>query len=181
MTSQILASQNVNSANLYGGNIVLNAVILKNITFNSTLSFTSGRYKTNATKQSSIYEKQLNGTYSIVNRNVSSKPFDHIPPAIGKTGLDYQNKKYNAEVYALYNGWKKLDKYNADGEDNAQYATQNGIPAWLTVNLKGSIKLKTYLQLQMGIENIFDRNYRSFASGFSAPGRNYILALRANW
>jgi len=31
------------------------------------------------------------------------------------------------------------------------------------------------------IENILDRNYRYFASGFSAPGRNYVIALRTSF
>jgi hemoglobin/transferrin/lactoferrin receptor protein len=34
--------------------------------------------------------------------------------------------------------------------------------------------------LQAGIENITDKNYRYFASGFSAPGRNFIVAVRAS-
>ena len=41
----------------------------------------------------------------------------------------YQQKKITTEVYLLYNGWKYLDQYNADGEDNAQYATADGMPA----------------------------------------------------
>jgi len=81
----------------------------------------------------------------------------------------------------LYNGWKHLDQYNADGEDNAQYATADGMPSWLTVNWKGSVNCGKNLLLQVGIDNIFDRNYRYFASGFSAGGRNFIVALRLNW
>jgi len=33
-------------------------------------------------------------------------------------------------------------------------------------------------QFQAALENIFDRNYRVFASGFSSPGRNLVLAIR---
>ena len=179
--SQILASQNVNHANLFGFNVNMTAVILEKLSFNSTLSFTYGRYSTDVTKQSSVYEKQTNGSYEIVNKNVTSRPLDHIPPLIGKTSVTYQHKKINAEIYTLYNGWKSLNKYNSDGEDNAQYATQHGMPAWFTLNAKASLFIKKYLQLQLGIENILDRNYRSFASGFSAGGRNFIFALRSTW
>ena len=179
--SQILASQNVNNANLFGINIGLNAVVFKRITINSTLSFTNGSYNTDATKQSSIYEKQPNGNYAIVKRSVSSRPLDHIPPVIGKTSFAYQHKKLNVEVYSLYNGWKNLNKYNSDGEDNAQYATPHGMPAWFTLNAKAAYLVKKHFQLQLGVENILDRNYRSFASGFSAGGRNFIFALRTTW
>jgi len=179
--SQVQASQNVNNARLYGLNIGVNGTFLKNFNFKSSFAFTNGRYKTDEAILSSIYEKQPNGNYTLVKRNVKSKPLDHIPPVIGKTSLGYKYKKYDAELYALYNGWKYLDNYNADGEDNAQYATVDGIPSWATANFKASVMLKKYLQLQLGVENIFDKNYRSFASGFSGPGRNFIIAVRSNW
>jgi hemoglobin/transferrin/lactoferrin receptor protein len=179
--SQILANQNVNKANLYGFTMGVNATIVTGLTFNSTLSYTKGFFKTDNSKTSSVYEKQSNGSYTLVNKNVSSKPLDHIAPLLGKTGIIYQHKKINTELYALYNGWKHLDQFNADGEDNAQYATADGVPAWVTVNWKGSISFTKNLQLQLGIENIFDKNYRYFASGFSAGGRNFLAALRVNW
>ena len=179
--SQVLASQNVNKARLYGFNAALNVVFLQNFVFKNSVAFTNGRYKTDQTILSSIYEKDINGNYIIVKRNVRTKPLDHIPPVIGKSSLNYRYKKYDAEVYVIYNGRKLLENYNVDGEDNAQYATKDGMPAWATANFKGSVTLKKYLQIQVGVENIFDKNYRSFASGFSGAGRNFIVALRTNW
>ena len=179
--SQVLASQNVNKANLYGFSFNLAADIYKGLGFSSTLSYTKGSFKTDASKTSSVYEKQPNGTYSLVSRNVSSKPLDHIPPFLGKTSITYQHKIFNTEVNLMYNGWKRLDQYNADGEDNAQYATADGMPSWMTLNWKGSVQVIKKLQVQLGVENILDRNYRAFASGFSAAGRNFMIGLRANW
>ena len=179
--SQVLASQNVNKANVYGFTAGINAEIVSGLTFVSTISYTKGSFKTDNTKSSSIYEKQSNGTYTLVNRNVSTKPLDHIPPMMGKTSIAYQNTKFNTELYLMYNGWKHLDQYNADGEDNAQYATIDGMPSWLTTNWKAAINCNKNLLVQVGIDNIFDRNYRYFASGFSAGGRNIIVALRLNW
>ncbi|HZH36636.1 MAG TPA: hypothetical protein VEX65_05140, partial [Flavisolibacter sp.] len=84
-------------------------------------------------------------------------------------------------LFALYNGWKRLEDYNPGGEDNAQYATPDGTPSWLTLNLRTTVNLHKQLSLQAGIDNILDRNYRYFASGFSAPGRHVILALRSSF
>ncbi len=179
--SQVLASQNVNKANLYGFTFNVNANIYKGLGFSSTLSYTKGRFKTAASKSSTVYEKQPNGTYTLVSRNVSSKPLDHIPPLMGKTALTYQHKIFNTEIYLMYNGWKRLDQYNADGEDNAQYATADGMPSWVTLNWKGSVQVIKNLQVQLGVENMLDRNYRTFASGFSSGGRNFLVGLRANW
>ena len=179
--SQVLASQNVNKAKLYGFSFNIAADIYKGLSFTSTLSYSKGSFKTDKSKTSAVYEKQANGTYALVNRNVSTKPLDHIPPVIGKTSFIYQHKIFSTEVFLLYNGWKRLDQYNADGEDNAQYATVDGMPSWLTVNWRGNVKVTKYLQVQLAVENITDRNYRYFASGFSAGGRSLLVGLRANW
>ena len=179
--SQVLASQNVNKAYIYGFNIAIDATFCKNFYFNSSLGYTKGRFKTDAAILSSIYEKQQNGIYSVVKRNVASKPLDHISPLIGKTSLGFQKSKINTEVYFMYNGWKYLNDYSADGEDNAQYATADGMPAWITANVKAQLALNKNVQIQIVIENIFDRNYRYFASGFSAGGRNFLTTARLNF
>jgi hemoglobin/transferrin/lactoferrin receptor protein len=179
--SQVLASQNVNKANVFGFSISAEAKLKNGLSFASTLSYTKGYFLTDASKASKVFEKQSSGIYALVNKNISSKPLDHIPPVIGKTSIGYEYKKLNTSVYFMYNGWKKLDKYNTDGEDNEQYATADGMPAWVTANWNGSYNFTKQIQLQLAVENIMDRNYRYFASGFSAPGRNFIVALRANF
>ena len=75
-------------------------------------------------------------------------------------------KKWNAQFYVLYNGWKTLDQYNPDGEDNAQYATADAMPSLFTFNARVWFTLIQNIQLQLGIENILHRNYRYFAAGF---------------
>ncbi len=176
--SQVLANSNANKAFLYGFSAALYASFAKYFTFNSTLTLTEGKFMTDETKNSTVYEKQSNGSYRLVSKKVSTKPLDHIPPVFGKTSIAYQNKGISAELYALYNGWKHLDEFNADGEDNAQYATVDGMPWWMTLNFRSSYSLKKHITFQFAVENILDRNYRYFASGFSAPGRNFILAVR---
>lgn len=179
--SQVIANQNLNKAYLYGFNARIKLNITPHLSLSSTLSYMRGRYKTDPEKTSSIYEKQSDGTYSLVDANVSERPMDHIPPLYGLTSITYTHKNFRAECYGQYNGWKKLDDYNSDGEDNPQYATADGMPSWFTLNARTSYQFTKNLQLQAAIENITDRNYRYFASGFSAAGRNLILCLRANF
>ena len=73
-----------------------------------------------------------------------------------------------------------------DGEDNIDYATVKGadgegLPAWFTLNVKGSYNLSKNFTLQAGIENILDTEYRIFASGINAPGRNVYAAVRVSF
>jgi hemoglobin/transferrin/lactoferrin receptor protein len=81
----------------------------------------------------------------------------------------------------MYNGAKKLKDYSDSGEDNLNYATPEGMPAWHTLNARLGYSFNNGLALQCGVENILDTEYRVFASGISAPGRNYYVALKFNY
>lgn len=158
--AKVFAAQNVSKAFLWGGHASLSYGFAKHFKLFSTLNYTYGR---------------LQGA------DKNEVPLDHIPPLFGKTGLMYNTPKVHAELYTLYNGWKRIEDYNPSGEDNVQYATPDGTPAWATLNVKTSIHLHKSFTLQLGVENIFDRAYRHFASGFSAPGRNLMIALRSHF
>ncbi|HEX4877532.1 MAG TPA: TonB-dependent receptor [Chitinophagaceae bacterium] len=160
VNSAVIANQNVNKANIRGINARLKIEFSPKVNWDNTISQTYGRY---------------------ITTNGSKKPLDHIPPVFGRSSLQFTFRKFSTELFALFNGWKKIRDFNPDGEDNGQYATPDGMPGWITINWRAETKLTSYLSLQWGIENIFDRNYRYFASGFSAAGRNYFMAFRASW
>ena len=141
-----------------GGNVAFVADFAKNFTFAHTTTFTQGSFDDEA----------------------GAVPLDHVAPTFGRTGLTYRNKGTRAELYARYAAAKKLADYNPDGEDNLQYATADGMPAWWTLNLNVAYQINRQIQLQASVENILDVHYRMFASGFSAPGRNFRITMRAN-
>ena len=80
----------------------------------------------------------------------------------------------------MYNGWKRIAEYNPFGEDNQQYATVDGMPSWYTLNIRAGYKIGKHLGVQVAVENMLDQSYRCFASGISAPGRNFVISLRGN-
>ena len=155
----VVANQNKARAYLYGFNASITAELLSNVTFYSTINHVYGRY---------------------FDQNEQRFPLDHIPPTFGKTSLRYTPGKFNAEFFVLYNGWKHIEEYNPSGEDNQQYATVHGMPAWYTLNLRAGYRLNRHFGLEMALENLLDYNYRAFASGISAPGRNFVLTLRGS-
>jgi hemoglobin/transferrin/lactoferrin receptor protein len=157
--SAVYANRNVKKAYTYGFNANMKVDLTKQFSFFGTVTYTYGRFK---------------------NSNGTTTPQDHIPPVFGKLNISYSQNKYSAEVFALFNGWKRIKNYNLDGEDNQQYATPDGMPSWFTLNWRNSFNICKKAQLQFAIENILDRNYRYFASGFSAPGRNYVVAFRTS-
>ena len=113
-------------------------------------------------------------------------PKSHVPPLFGSTHLIYERKKFKFDVYADYNAAMAFEDLPlTERNDNAPYAKDaNGnpfVPAWWTLNFKAAYYINKYLALNAGIENITDQLYRPYASGISAPGRNFIIALRGKF
>jgi hemoglobin/transferrin/lactoferrin receptor protein len=52
------------------------------------------------------------------------------------------------------------------------------MPSWMTFNFSSSYAPTKNLSIGIQVENITDLNYRYFASGISAVGRNYIVNLK---
>ena len=121
-----------------------------------------------------------NLTYTYGYDEIAKLPLDHIPPVFGMTSFRLEVKKFKGDFYVMYNGWKRMSQYSNSGEDNEQYATPEGMPSWYTLNLKLSYQIERHVNVELGMENILDENYRKFSSGISSPGRNIIVALRAN-
>ena len=156
--SAVYAPQNQASAKLYGFNLNGKLKLFNNTQLHGTYTYTKGTY----------------------NNGITSMPLDHIPPAYGRVGLKKGADKFNVEGFILFNGWKRKNDYNLNGEDNEQYATPEGMPSWMTVNFSSYYTPNKKLSLGVQIENIADKNYRYFASGISAVGRNFIVSCRVS-
>ncbi len=151
---QVLANVNTGKARIYGVQASLLAQVTKVFSILSNLTYTVGTLD-------------------------DKTPLDHIPPVYGMTAFNLELKKFKGSFYVNYNGWKRMSQYSSSGEDNEVYATQWGTPSWYTLNLKASYQVNRYLNIEAGVENILNEQYRKFASGISSPGRNVIVALRA--
>ncbi|MBC5835205.1 TonB-dependent receptor [Flavobacterium sp. F372] len=146
----VVANQNLGKAFVTGVNGNIKTTIVKNLQFNGSYNITLGRVTTEGNK----------------------RPLDHIPPYFGKLGFNYSPKWATFEAYMLFNGKKHLKDYSTSGEDNLVYAPKTGMPAWETYNFKAATKAMYGFTLFAGMENILDTQYRNFASGINAGGRN---------
>ena len=154
--SIILANQNLGKGTIIGYSTSIKARLFQPVHFYGTFNFTHGRIES---------EK-------------GEKPLDHIPPLNGKVGFNFDSKWVKVDLFMLYSGKKDLKDYSDSGEDNLQYAAPGGTPAWQTYNLKTTITAIKYLKLYTGIENLFDIQYRTFASGINAPGKNIYFGAK---
>lgn len=154
--NNVKANQNKGKAYIAGFSTSFNTYLCTNLQFNANFDYTLGR----------------------VVEDGNQSPLDHISPYFGKLGLVYTKKILALEAYMLFNGKKDISDYSASGEDNLVYAPTSGMPAWETYNLKTSFTIVKGATLFVGIENILDTQYRLFASGINAPGRNIYGGLK---
>jgi hemoglobin/transferrin/lactoferrin receptor protein len=110
-------------------------------------------------------------------------PLRHAAPLFGSTHLTYERKSLKFDFYTLYNSRMDFeDLALSERNDDAPYARDENnnpfVPGWCTLNLKAAWYMNKAIALNAGIENITDRLYRPYSSGISAPGRNFILAIK---
>lgn len=162
--SQVLSLQNISEVYVYGVQAGISWDITHDLQLTSNINLQKGKEKDPAT-----------------GRDYSPT---HVAPTFGATHFIYKKNKIQADVYANYNGEisyanlalsERGDKHlYADDANGNPYS-----PSWATLNFKTSYKVHDHVSLDFGIENILDKRYRPYSSGISAPGRNFIVALRA--
>ena len=155
--SAVLAPQNKQKAKVKGFTTSVKAFIGAGVSLVASYNYTQGR---------------------VINTDGKETRLDHIPPAFGRFAVRYAKEKFDSEFYVNFNTWKRIDDYLLKAEDNEQYATKEGMPAWWTMNVRASYDLPKGLKIQRGVENIADIQYRVFASGIHAGGRNVYGTLR---
>ena len=124
----------------------------------------------------------------------TDEPLSSIPPLFGKFRVSYQKNKLELAVNVQFNSRKKISAYNlSEGIDNHTQtpivnanATNDidkyyGTPSWMTFGINSSYKVNKNISIQGLLSNIFDEHYKEFASGISAPGRNFSLAVHATF
>lgn len=166
--SEVFSNRNNKLAYIMGASTSLQVSISRNFSANGTFTYTYG---------------------NIIGRHGErDEPLDHISPLFGRVGIAFasNSRKIHAELFSLFNGKKPLSRYNLNGEDNIGYATVlgpdgDGLPAWFTLNLSLSWSPSRFVAIYGGVDNILDTEYRVFASGINAPGRNFFCALRVSF
>ncbi|MBK7966941.1 MAG: TonB-dependent receptor [Bacteroidetes bacterium] len=157
--SQVTANQNKGKAYIYGFSSSFRTRLMENLICSFSMNYTYGRVKTDST----------------------DVPLGSIPPMNMRLGFNYSNANFSSDFFLNFNAAKKLKDYSLNAEDNPEYATADGMPAWFTINWRVSYQVHKLITIQVGIDNIFDTQYRTFASGINEPGRNIFGVLKFNF
>jgi hemoglobin/transferrin/lactoferrin receptor protein len=116
----------------------------------------------------------------------STSPSRHAAPNFGATKLRYQGKKMTLELSSQYSAAMPFEKMPQEEIGKpAIYATDtNGnpySPSWLILNFAARIPITPSIQINAGIENIGDLQYRGYSSGIVSPGRNFQISVKGTF
>lgn len=161
--SQVLALQNISEVTVWGIQASLAIDLTSDLKFFTVMNYQKGKEK--SPEDGNYYSPT------------------HVAPLFGSTQLTFKKLKYQLVLYANYNGTIGYDDLAlSERADSHLYAKDESgnpyAPSWTTFNLKGSYKFSDFISMDAGLENIFDKRYRSYSSGISAPGRNFIGTVR---
>jgi len=158
-TLVIVGNQNIQDGIIRGLSINLSGAITTSFNWNASVNITSGKE---------------------ITQGQEDQPLAHIPPTYGKVGLDYKSGKWSIKGVYRFNGSKSLEKFGGSA-DNPDLATPIGALSWSTWNLYGQYYINNQLELSLSAENLLDKHYRQFASGVSAPGRNFVVSVKGSF
>ncbi|MBN09059.1 MAG: TonB-dependent receptor [Flavobacteriaceae bacterium] len=133
---------------------------------------------------------QYSITYTKGNKNSKYGPMPSIPPLFGQFSAHFKNSRLQSRLIWSFSRSKNPTEYSYGGEDGLEetpligyfntsleenkYA---GTPSWQILSLSSNYKYNDKIELNFGLSNIFDVQYRTFASGISQPGRSLELGL----
>ena len=126
-------------------------------------------------------------TYTKGDNNETYGPLPSISPLFGSLSLDYVKNDLAIKALYKFSDSKDPSEYSIGGEDGLDETPyiigQDGLkdflgtPSWSDFSIYASLNISPNSTLRLGITNIFDIHYRTFASGISAPGRSFQAGL----
>ena len=116
----------------------------------------------------------------------TTSPSRHAAPAFGLTKIRYQSKRVSLELSSQYSAAMPFEKMPQEEITKLTiYASDlNGnpySPSWLIFNLSTRYDLNPRFQINAGIENIGDLQYRGYSSGIVSPGRNFQVSVKGTF
>ena len=156
--SKVVACQNTDIGYIYGTNVQVEAAITDKFKFKSTFNYVYGF------------------------DDVAQIRLPDTPPAFGLVSLKYQNRRFRVETFVNYQLRSvAFDEMSPEDQGDTIFYPEDFIPSWWTLNLRSSYQINKIVSANLSVENILDHYYQSYGSGIGGTGRNFILALRANF
>ena len=153
----IVQSVNAASSSIVGVETGLTAFLTPQIRLEAMLNYSRG-------------EQQVADT---------EEPADRVPPLNGRITLTYdRGDHWQFESWLV--AAAAQDRLSARDVRDVRI-NPNGTPGWARTGASATWRNEAGWQVNLGVDNVFDKNYRTHGSGIDAPGRNISLTIRRQW
>ena len=159
--SNVQAIQNGGEAQIYGFEAGIEVNFTQYFQLTSQYNYTGG------------HQVEENGTKVAIR---------HVAPKFGNIHFIWKRNKLKLDAYSLYNGQFDFEDLAPEEQNKAfLYALdENGnpySPSWYTLNFGAHYQFTKALEVNATIENITNQRYRTYSSGITAAGINFIAAV----
>ncbi len=112
--------------------------------------------------------------YTYGQNTSADEPMRRIPPFNGRVAFSYRHTGWFGQAEWLYAG----EQNRLAGDDKSDHRINpNGTPAWNIFNLKAGYRFNK-IELNAGLQNLFNEAYRIHGSGVDGIGRSFWLTGR---
>ena len=141
---------------------------------NAAESFIRGTEMDFAWAASKVFNFQGSLTYTFGQNTTANEPMRRIPPLNGRLGLKYQphQRWFNSIEWQYASKQDRL----AGGDKSDPRIPPGGTPGWNVLNLRSAYQFKQ-VELQAGLNNLFNEAYRTHGSGIDGVGRSVWVGL----
>jgi hemoglobin/transferrin/lactoferrin receptor protein len=112
-------------------------------------------------------------TYTFGENVTKAEPMRRIPPLNGRFALNFNQKTWSVTTEIM---GATLQNRLARGDKDDNRIPKNGTPAWWILNIYGSYNWQ-FLNFNIGLQNLFNRDYRTHGSGVNGVGRSASLSI----
>jgi hemoglobin/transferrin/lactoferrin receptor protein len=112
-------------------------------------------------------------TYTFGENVTKAEPMRRIPPLNGRFALNFNQRTWSVTTEIM---GATLQNRLAQGDRDDNRIPKNGTPAWWIMNIYGSYNWQ-FLNFNIGLQNLFNQDYRTHGSGVNGVGRSVSAAL----
>jgi outer membrane receptor protein involved in Fe transport len=113
-------------------------------------------------------------SYAFGQNQSDGQPMRRIPPLFGKNLMSYEKSKYSLTIEHLYAATQ--DRL-APGDIDDNRIPAGGTPGWSVLNIFSDYSIKKGVTLRLGLQNLFNQDYRYHGSGINGVGRSAFVAV----
>jgi hemoglobin/transferrin/lactoferrin receptor protein len=98
---------------------------------------------------------------------------------MAQAGLRWDDGRTWAELLTIVAN--DADRLNTRDQGDTSRIPPGGTPGYAVLHARAGTRIGRHVDLLVGLDNVFDEDYRIHGSGQNMPGRNLIVSLAASF